>query len=146
MRILTKAAMAGALALGLLGAVAAPAVVYADGGPKTTMGHSRHTDGRIAFLKAELKITPAQEAEWGAVEKAMRDGAAERTKMYQAYKADKGKPMTAVDRLALREKHAEANAKSISAFASAFKPLYDHMSDDQRKAADALFQPHGHRG
>ena len=32
-------------------------------------------DGRIAFLKAELKITPAQETQWQQVEAAMRENA-----------------------------------------------------------------------
>ena len=32
-------------------------------------------DGRIAFLKAELNITSAQEAQWQQVETAMRENA-----------------------------------------------------------------------
>src|ERR1700745_2725202 len=32
-------------------------------------------DGRIAFLKAELKITPAHETQWQQVAEAMRDDA-----------------------------------------------------------------------
>jgi len=32
-------------------------------------------DGRIAFFKAELKITPAQETQWQQVETAMRENA-----------------------------------------------------------------------
>ena len=136
----------GAIALlALAGGYAAPSV-DASQGPDATRQHVEHIDGRVAYLKAELKITPAQEADWAAVEKVMRENAAERAKLRQQFEADKGKPTTAVDRLARREAVAEAHSKSIAAFATAFKSLYDHMSDDQRKSADALFQPHARHG
>jgi periplasmic protein CpxP/Spy len=145
MRTHGKIILATVVALGLAGGYAAP-IVSAAAGPEATRRHVEHIDGRVAFLKAELKITPAQEAEWSAVEKAMRDNAADRMKLRQQFEADKDKPASAVDRLARRQAFAEAHAKSIAAFATAFKSLYDHMSDDQRKAADALFQPHVRRG
>jgi hypothetical protein len=58
-------------------------------------------DGRIAFLKAELKITPAQETQWQQVAGAMRDA----NSLDQAIKTarkDRGS-MDAVQLLALRE-------------------------------------------
>ena len=39
-----------------------------------------HVEGRIAFLKAEIKITPAQEAAFDKVAQAMRDNAADDAK------------------------------------------------------------------
>lgn len=114
------------------------------------MGGMHHIDGRIAFLKAELKITPAQEASWNKVAAAMRGSAAEFAKLHDgmaAHKDENGKdqPQSALQRIDWRVSMAEAHAKSIVAFASAFKPLYDQLSDDQRKAADALFAPHHFR-
>jgi len=145
MRTHSKYILAAIAVLALAGGYAAPTVNAAQG-PGAAREHVEHIDGRVAYLKAELKITPAQEAEWGAVEKVMRENAAERMTLRQQFDADKDKPATAVDRLARREAVAEARAKSIRAFATAFKSLYDHMSDDQRKVADGLFQRHARRG
>jgi|SRR5271169_4583284 len=145
MRTHSKYILAAIAILALAGGYAAQTVNAAQG-PGAAREHVEHIDGRVAYLKAELKITPAQEAEWSAVEKVMRENAAERTKLRQQFDADKDKPATALDRLARREAVAEARAKSITAFATAFKSLYDHLSDDQRKAADTLFQPHVRRG
>lgn len=140
--------IAAVLALGLAGAVAVPLTSEAQGshGPAAFGMRAQHIEGRIAFLKAELKITPAQEPAWRAVEKVMRDNAAERGKLRQEVLANKDKPLNAVERLDRRSRFVETRAKEFSAFANAFKPLYDQLSDDQRKAADALFQPHFRRG
>jgi hypothetical protein len=111
----------------------------------------RFLDGRIAFLKAVLKITPAQESAWDKLAAAMRAGAADRAKLHDGHdgkdaaKDQKDQPVTALQRVDWRARSAEAHAKSLAAFASAFKPLYDQLSDDQRKAADALFAPHHFR-
>jgi protein CpxP len=143
----TRIALVAAAALGLAGAVALPVASQAHGwGGPGVMSHGRHIDGRIAYLKAELKITPAQEAAWDAVAKAMHESSEALGKLRGEMVADKDKPISAVERLDRREKIAAAHAKSIAAFASAFKPLYDQLSDDQRKAADALFQPRFRRG
>ena len=142
---LSKLVLASVVTLGVAGAIAAPLIVEAADSHRME-NRAEHTDGRVAYLKAELKITPAQEADWSRVEKAMRDNAAERAKLRDQFAADRDKPLSAVDRLARRQAFAQARANSITTFATAFKSLYDQMSDDQRKAADALFQPHAHRG
>ena len=46
------------------------------GGPAAMCGRmTSHVEGRIAFLKAELKITPEQEALWNDYANAVRDNA-----------------------------------------------------------------------
>lgn len=140
-------ALIGLLTAGTVGAAAltisAPADARAPG------AHGFHggdrIDGRVAFMKAELKITPAQEAQWQVLEKAMRDSAASRKSMREQFKADKDKPKTSVERLKAREKFAVARLEQMKAFNAAYEPLYNAMSEQQRKAADELFAPRRHR-
>jgi periplasmic protein CpxP/Spy len=111
-----------------------------------------HTEGRIAFLRTELKITDAQAAQWNAVADVMRRNAAERRDaMRQLLDARGGKPQNAVERLQQGERLAEMRTNEARQFVAAFAPLYDSMSPDQKQAADQLFArgpgggPHGHR-
>src|ERR1700730_19352599 len=63
---------------------------------------SQLVDGRIAFLKAELKITPAQETQWQQVAAAMHENANSLDQAIKPARQDLGS-MDAVQRLALRE-------------------------------------------
>lgn len=151
---LTKPVFATVAVLGLAGAVALPALTAVPGvaladrsGGHAMMGRgSGHVEGRIAYLKAELKITPEQEALWSPLAQAMRESAAASGKLRAELRENRGKPQTAAERFELRARLAEAHAKSTAIFTAAFKPLYDGMSDDQRKSADALFEPHARHG
>jgi hypothetical protein len=106
--------------------------------------HARpdHTEGRIAFLKAELKITDAQAQAWDGVASAMRQGAAARTALREEMRGRGDQPMTAVDRLAFRDKAMAIHADNGKAFTAAFKTLYAQLSDEQKKAADQLLSRH----
>ncbi len=148
MRKSQKIALAAAVALGLAGAAALPLVGQAQGWAHHGgfMGGAEHVEGRIAFLKTELKISDAQVQDWDKVADAMRENAKARQQLRDEAAANRDKPQTAVQRLDWIERMSQARAKGITAFADAFKPLYDRMSDDQRKAADALLEPHHHRG
>jgi hypothetical protein len=109
-------------------------------------GHVRadHVEGRIAFLKAELKITDAQAKAWDGVASAMRHGAAARTALHEQMRSRGDQPMTAVDRLALRDKAMAIHADNGKAFTAAFTTLYAQLSDEQKKAADQLLSRHRH--
>src|SRR5689334_1807996 len=78
---------------------------------RTRMMPGQFVDGRIAFLKAEFKITPAQEAQWQQVEAAMRDNA---KALDQTIAAARQNPasMNAVQRLELREQFAKVRAEN----------------------------------
>jgi zinc resistance-associated protein len=56
------------------------------------------TDARIAALKTALKLTPAQEKNWPAVEQALRDISKERIAQHEARGAA-GQPVDATERL-----------------------------------------------
>src|ERR1700730_9827221 len=81
---LAAALFTGVAAVGLAPALAqtAPGLENSTATPSQAHHHEmermmpgQYVDGRIAFLKAELKITPAQETEWQQVAAAMRENA-----------------------------------------------------------------------
>jgi hypothetical protein len=109
-------------------------------------GRAAHVEGRIAYLKAELKITDAQAQAWNGVASAMRQAAEADRALAEEMHSRQGKPMTAVEHLALRDKATALRANNSKAFTTAFTALYARMSDDQKKAADQLLSPrHRHR-
>lgn len=100
-------------------------------------GMAGHVEGRIAFLKAELKITDAQEALWNAVAEAIRSNAKEMTRMPH------GMPMmggsgTLPEKLAAHEKMMAAHLDGLRRLRTSFDPLYAALSPDQKKTADGL--------
>jgi len=97
--------------------------------------------GRIAFLKAELKITPQQEAQWSKVAEAMRLNA----KAIDTARAQKAQgPQTAVQALEARSRFAETMAKNTERMLTAFRPLYQNLSPDQQKMADEILAERSH--
>ena len=107
---------------------------------------SRHIEGRIAFMRAELKITTAQQAQWDRVAEVMRAGAKRKDQMFQQMRATRGQPQTAIEKLDRRVSFIEAQAAEEKTFADAFRPLYQSLSDDQKKSADELFGRSRHGG
>ena len=100
-------------------------------------------DGRIAFLKAELKITPAQETQWQQVATAMRENANALDRAITTARQNRG-PMDAVQRIELREQFAKVRADNDARLLTAFRPLYASLSPEQQQIADQLVAPHHH--
>jgi hypothetical protein len=116
-------------------------------------------DARIAYLKTALKITPAQEQNWAAVEAVLRKQAAA---MDQAIQQRRAQPRDAtaprpdaLQRLEQRQQMMTRAAEGLGELVTAAKPLYASFSDDQKKVADDLMSRgpfggggprHGHRG
>jgi protein CpxP len=98
-------------------------------------------DGRIAFLKAELKITPAQETQWQQVATAMRENANALDQAISTARGQRG-TMDAVQRLTLREQFAKVRAENDARLLTAFKPLYTSLSSEQQQIANNLVVPH----
>ena len=146
------AALAGTAGLSTLPALAQTAQPQAQDQAREHQGHhrdfsaARHIDGRIAYLKAELKITPQQEPQFDRVAQAMRDNAAAKDQAMQKMRGDRDQPKNAVERLELRQQLAAERAQDSQRFLDAFKPLYASLSDDQKKAADDMLTRHGHHG
>ncbi len=96
-----------------------------------------HVEGRIAFLKAELKITDAQAPQWNAFADTLRSNA----KAHQAVheQMTKGGMLSSwPDRLVFQQKALSTRLDAVKALDAAAKPLYAVLTDDQRKLADKL--------
>ena len=98
---------------------------------------ARHVEGRLAFLKTELKNTDAQRPLWNALADAMRANAKSMGDMAGGMM---GGSQTAAlpDKLAMREKMMTAHLEALRKFKAAADPLYAALSDEQKKTADEL--------
>jgi len=97
-------------------------------------GMTGHVEGRIAFLKTELKITDAQQPLWSAVADAMRASAKDMAAMMPTMQSTGTLP----EKLAAREKAMTAHLEALRKLKAAVEPLYATLSDDQKKTADQL--------
>jgi hypothetical protein len=100
-----------------------------------------HVEGRIAFLKTELKITDAQTTQWNAFADALRANARTMMRMHSEIKGSSGMSVSALDRLDRMQKHMSASLDALKTMDAALRPLYGVLSDEQKKAADALIAP-----
>jgi hypothetical protein len=98
-----------------------------SGGLSPMMLH--HTEGTLAFLKAELQIAAAQEPLWTAFADAMR-AAVKKVPPRQAA------PAPWPDRLAAREKALEAQLEVVRTYRPAAAALYAALTPEQKKKAD----------
>jgi Spy/CpxP family protein refolding chaperone len=110
---------------------------YCGGGPGAGSGSPvAASEGRLAYLKAELKITAAQEGAWAAFAANARVNAqgmqAHRDAMFQGTGA-------APDRFAQRAQFMKERAAGMEAAAAVLKDLYAVLTPDQKAIADGLF-------
>jgi hypothetical protein len=101
-------------------------------------------EGRIAFLRAELKVTDAQNGAWNAFADALRANAKSLGEVRSSMMAGMagGAQQSLVDRLTLQEKWLAARLEGTRAIKSALTNLVASLSDDQKKTADELLAPH----
>jgi hypothetical protein len=116
-------------------------------GPGTTgMATIDRVEGRIAFLRAELKITDAQASAWNAFADALRTNAQKLGQVRAAMTPQPGAAQpqapTLAERLDLQERWLRARLEGTQAIKSAFTALYATLSDEQKKTADELLAPH----
>jgi len=97
-----------------------------------------HVEGRIAFLKTELKITDAQQPLWNAVGDAMRANAKDMAAMMPMMQSMMQPSGTLPEKLAGREKAMTAHLEALRKLKAAIDPLYAALSDEQKKTADQL--------
>lgn len=110
--------------------------------PMFGMGPVVHVEGRIAFLKAELAITEAQEPAWSRFADGLRGSAKaankKRGSMIQQGDADEVSP---VDRLTAMEQHLQARLEAVRAVREGLADLYPQLSDEQKQAFRDLMHP-----
>jgi hypothetical protein len=103
-------------------------------------------EGRIAFLRTELKITEVQTSAWNTFADALRTNAQKlgeiRASMMPQPGAAQQRVLTMADRLDLQERWLLARLEGTRTLKSAFTKLYETLSDDQKKTANELLAPH----
>ncbi len=98
-----------------------------------------HIDGRLAYLKAELKITDAQESLWTAYANAARDNAQGMLTRCTAMMGQGAANALALpDRLDQHEQFMAAQLDALRTLNKTVKPLYAALSDTQKQAANQL--------
>jgi len=149
---LAAALFTGVAAIGLAPALAqtAPAPANSTAAPSEARHHAmermmpgQFVDGRIAFLKTQLKITPAQEVQWQQVEAAMRENAKTLDQTITTARQNRGN-IDAVQRLELRAQFAKVRVDNDARLLAAFEPLYASLSPEQQQMANQLVGAHHH--
>ena len=107
---------------------------------------ARMTEGRIAYVKTVLGITPAQEQAFNSLADAIRANAKDRMSAFEQFRANRDKPQNAVERLEMREQIGKLRVAGAERILTAFKPLYASLTPEQQKIADHMFAGHFHRG
>jgi LTXXQ motif family protein len=99
---------------------------------------SEHIEGRLAYIKTELKITDAQTAQWNAFADAARANAKAMSEIRGAMMSRQAAPATLPERLALEDKAATAHLEALKKAEEAADKLYSVLTEEQKKAADSI--------
>jgi len=116
------------------------------GGGPAGMATIDRIEGRIAFLRTELKITDAQTNAWNSFADALRTNAKKlgevRTSMMSHMGAAQQQPPALTERLNLQEQWLIARLEETRAMKSALTNLFAVLTEDQRKTANELLGLH----
>lgn len=102
------------------------------------MSMEERVEARIKELHAKLKIAPEQETAWNDVVTAMRDNEKSVHELIKE-RHEKAETRSAIEDLESYQKIAAAHADGLTKFIQVFQPLYDSMTDEQKKNADTVF-------
>ncbi len=99
-----------------------------------------HIEGRLGYIKAELKITEAQQRLWNSYAAAARDNSSVMLKHCTAVMNQRlASPATLPDLLDQHEQLMAVRLDTVRAMIKTLKPLYAALSDNQKQMADQLF-------
>ena len=96
-----------------------------------------HTEGRLAFVKTELKITDTQTPQWNVLADAVRANASAMNDMHRSMASQKS-GSTLPERLAMEDKMLSAHVQASRKIQEALTKLYDVLSPEQKKVADGI--------
>lgn len=102
-----------------------------------------HVEGRVAFLKAELQVTEAQQSLWNALAEAIRENARAVQGAMPGMPGGMmggagGAASTPVQRLELQEKGLAARLNALRQVKEALEPFYASLDAAQKQKADKL--------
>jgi hypothetical protein len=131
---------------GMMGGMPMMGMMRMMGPDMAGMATVDRVEGRIAFLRTELKITEAQASAWNAFADALRTNAHRlsevRASMMPLPGAVQQQAPTMAERLDLQERWLLARLEGTRAIKSAFTNLYGTLSADQKNTANELLAPH----
>ncbi|TPL12888.1 Spy/CpxP family protein refolding chaperone [Mesorhizobium sp. B2-4-11] len=102
-------------------------------------------DGRLAFLKTELKISDEQTPTWDELAGVIRNTAethnALMLAMMKEFQDGDFLKMPLPERLAYQQTHLEARLEQVKSIRTSVEKLYAALNDEQKKAADEIVLP-----
>jgi hypothetical protein len=111
---------------------------------------AEHVEGKLAYIKAELKITDAQAPQWNAFAdafRATRKKAAQHCPMMKGQDehkehAEHGRKAapSLLERLDKMEQHVSARLEALRSIKGPLQALYAVLSDEQKKTADQVIK------
>ncbi len=108
----------------------------------TGMDMIDHVEGRIAFLRTELKINDAQTNAWNSFADAFRTNAQKLAAVRPTIMPAPGGPQTLTAGLDAQERWLTARLEGLRTIKAAFTPLFSALSNEQKKTATELLGPH----
>ncbi len=100
-----------------------------------------HVEGRVALLKAELKITDAETPAWNGFADAVRAQAKTLGDLQQAMTKTASAPATFAARLDSQERWLAARLEGLRTLKTAYTALSAKLSDEQKRTAEELLSP-----
>jgi periplasmic protein CpxP/Spy len=110
--------------------------------------HQQRVEERIAYLHSALKITADQEPQWKTFADTMRSNGQNMAELFKQRAESEGQ-RNALDDMKQYAQIAQAHADDMQKLVTAFEPLYNSFSPEQKKLADTTFrhgQNEGHKG
>ena len=98
-------------------------------------------EGRLAFLRTELKITDAQMPQWNKLTEAVRASGKNMNERMQAKMSGQEQVATLPERLERREQLMTARLEEIKQVKGALNELYSSLTEEQKKEANTLVLP-----
>ena len=117
-------------------------------GPRWGMWRGRGPDwmldrveGRLAFIKAELKITESQTSAWNELAAAIRTAAKHHNERMRAVFSGAEDAKTLPQRIEAQEQFMITRLDEIKQIKGSLNKLYALLSEDQKKEADSIVLP-----
>ncbi|WP_237216518.1 Spy/CpxP family protein refolding chaperone [Falsiroseomonas oryziterrae] len=104
--------------------------------------HLRRIEGLLGYVRAELRITEAQAAQWTAFADAVRAQSQGLRAAMRTAMVEDPRPAPAPQQMARRIAFLSAMLEAMRGVAAAAGPLYAVLSEEQRRTADELMAEH----
>jgi hypothetical protein len=146
--MMKRACLAFAFSTVLLGGLhaqelgAAKPTAAPGGAPELMCRPYEHIDGQLAYIRAELKLTPAQEAQWNVFANIFRED--KEKQAHNCHRAqEQNRQMAAAslpDSMNMKAQHLTEQLDSLRKLQAAVQLFYDSLSKEQKKIADEIMK------